>query len=322
MKNKKIIFVSVLIVIAVCSAFMFTACKGEKGENRTDLRFAVPDGTPALAISKMFEDNKTLEGYNMNYAIVAPNLIASEMTGGKADILIMPTNAGAAQIKKGVEYKLAAVSVEGSLYVVGKGSGELTLDGLVADLKSGKKMASIGLTSTPGIVFKYLAGSDYDEIKNNIEAVSDASQAINALSRESNACDYALVGEPAATAVIGKPNLNVNKRLNLQTEYAKKSGVDNFPQASLFVKNSLVTDTKFMTALFAALEASRDWIFSSDAATVNARMESAGSTSKFPADSISRCAVAVKKAEGGEREIIKEYLALMNITVGDDIFVY
>ena len=86
----------------------------------TVLRFAAPEGTPALAIGHMVTDSPTISGATMQYAVVAPANIATEMASGSADIVIMPINAGANLIvNRGADYKLVGVAVDGSLFLIG-----------------------------------------------------------------------------------------------------------------------------------------------------------------------------------------------------------
>lgn len=316
----KMFTAAMLVFVLAFAAFGLVACNNNDGDDvTTNLRFAVPDGTPALAIARLFDDNKTIDGYNMNYSIVSSSLIVSEMAGEKADILIMPTNAGAMQIvKNNLNYKLVGVSVEGSLFVLGKGEGALTLEGLIASLKSGKTMASIGQNNTPDKVFRYVAGDEYANISENIEFVADGPAARAAFQRENNPVDYILVGEPAATAFTGA--LGMTQRLDLQAAYSAKSGYTSFPQASLFVKSALAADTEFMNGLFAALEDSKTWInVTENKANITALLALHDSATTFPAGSISRCAVVVKKASDN-KAAITAYLNLMGVKVTDNIY--
>ncbi len=319
-----------LVVVMALSLVGFAACNDKNNGNdvsKGTLRFAVPDGTPALATIKLFEDNKTLAGYDMDYNIVAPNMIMTEMTGEKADVLVMPTNAGVSRIlantaNKSNFYRLAYVVVGGSLSVVGKGTGELTLDALIADLKAGAKMASIGLNNTPDKVFRYIVGDDYAAVSANIEWVANGVAATAALSRENNPVKYALVGEPDATNIIDKTQLGVGKRLSLQREYAdavyEKDGLtaNNFPQACLFVKRELADDTEFMTALENALKANHNWVHATDTTAVNALLSKYGSASSFNDTSKSNSGIVVQNTKEPVLKVsINNYLALMGVTV-------
>ena len=311
----------VVAILLLMTMVMFTACN-DKG----DLRFVMPDGTPALAAMSLLGETTNLGGYNVSAEIVASTAIQTEIGGEKADIIIAPTNAGANLISKGANYKLVSVMVEGSLYLIGNpakvgGNTTITLD----DLK-GKRIASIGQNNTPDKVFKYIIdkteGVTYDD-KNDIITFSDGQTATIewcadgpaakvALMRENNPCDFAIVGEPAATA-FGTPNGGgFSARMDLQAMYKAVNGNDaNFPQASLFVKTSLTKDKKFMSALLNALSENRDWVIANPS-EVTATIQAKGSSTTFPAPSIPRCSIVVNKADNtATQEAIITYLSLM-----------
>ncbi|MBO7222461.1 MAG: hypothetical protein J6V37_05365 [Clostridia bacterium] len=311
----------VVAILLLMTMVMFTACN-DKG----DLRFVMPDGTPALAAMSLLGETTNLGGYNVSAEIVASTAIQTEIGGEKADIIIAPTNAGANLISKGANYKLVSVMVEGSLYLICNpakvgGNTTITLD----DLK-GKRIASIGQNNTPDKVFKYIIdkteGVTYDD-KNDIITFSDGQTATIewcadgpaakvALLRENNPCDFAIVGEPAATA-FGTPNGGgFSARMDLQAMYKAVNGNDaNFPQASLFVKTSLTKDKKFMSALLNALSENRDWVIANPS-EVTATIQAKGSSTTFPAPSIPRCSIVVNKADNtATQEAIITYLSLM-----------
>ena len=294
-------------------------------QSKGELRFVMPDGTPALAAATILGESN-IGGYTVETEIIAATAIQTEIGGEKADLIIAPTNAGANLISKGADYKLVSVAVEGSLYLIGSpekvgGNNTITLD----DLK-GKKIASIGQNNTPDKVFKYIIdntdGVTYDDTNDvitfadgqtaQIEWCADGPAAKVALMRENNPCDFAIVGEPAATAFGTANGGGFSARMDLQAMYKAVNGNEsNFPQASLFVKTSLTKDTEFMSALFKALEDSKAWVVANPA-EVTAKLQEKGSTSTFPAPSIPRCSVVVTKADNEDvQEAIITYLGLM-----------
>lgn len=137
-----------------CSDKLFNATSSTAGDN---LRFSAPEGTPALAMLTLASNGKQIGGKNVSYEAVSPSNIASEMAAGKSDIVIMPVNAGANLIRQGKDYKLVGVAVNGSLYMVGntENGGEISFDDLV-----GKKIACIGKTGVPGLVFRYVMSAN------------------------------------------------------------------------------------------------------------------------------------------------------------------
>lgn len=325
---KKIV-ISLVAVLLTLSLFAFVACDKPADDNtptsKGTLTFVMPDGTPALAAAKLLGTTE-IGGYTVSTEIVAANTIQTQIGGEKADIVIAPTNAGAALIKQGAPYKLVSVAVEGSLYLIGSPSkvgGESTI--VFNDLK-GKRIASIGQNNTPDKVFKYIVdntvGLTYDDENDKIifedgaeaqiEWCADGPAAKVALMRENNPCDFAIVGEPAATA-FGTPNGGgFSARMDLQALYRGIGNkMINFPQASLFVKTELTTDAEFMSALFKALEDSKAWVVANPA-DVTALLQEKGSTSTFPAPSIPRCSIVVTKVNNNAvRESIVTYLGLM-----------
>lgn len=306
---KKVVLLVVSILIIATMSMTFVSCN--KNEDVSTLTFSMPDGTPALSAAQFLGNDVEINGENTSYKIssnvIAASSVPTQLAGELSDMLIVPTNAGAASIAQGANYKLAAVMVKGSLYVVSNGTGDINL----LDLK-GKKLAMIGQGNTPEKVFNYVVnntdGIELTDIE--IEGCDDATAAMAALSRVSNSCDYALVGEPAATALGAK---GYTKRLNIQSLYSSISGYENFPQASLFVKTPLYNDKTFMKNLFEKLEDSQTWIkVSAQTSTAPIALNDELSVSKFPPASISRCEICVLKTESNEvKNMVTSYLKLV-----------
>lgn len=322
MKNKKFMLIVAIALVAVIAMTALVACNDDSDNNNNNvnhtLRFVMPDGTPALAGATFLDSSVELGnaegGINtVSGEIVAATAIQTEMGSGKADALIAPTNAGAALIKKGADYKLVAVAVEGSLYVVGKPDKTANGTSITFDDLKGKRIASIGQNNTPDKVFRYIidhtAGIEYSDFE--IEFVADGPAAKVALTRESNPCDFAIVGEPAATA-FGTPNGGgFSARMDLQQKWQDCGFEYNFPQASLFVKTEYANDNVFIENLLSKLNQNIDWI-KANASDVAQFMKDKGSTTTFPAPSIPRCGVTVMRTNNQEvRDLIVDYLALM-----------
>jgi len=313
MKKKSLAIVALFVAVLAVACFCLTACNsGQTGETQT-LRFAAPEGTPALAMLRLVTDNKTISGKNMNYEVVAPANIAVEMSGEKSDVLIMPINAGANLIRQGAQYKLLSVAVDGSLFLIGNkdGGNTITMD----DLK-GKKVACIGQTAVPGLVFRYvmkannitLVSEGEPNAANNevyVQYVSDGSYAKPLL--QNGQVDYAVVGEPAATAF--KNTIPLNAEMNLQTEYEEVSGKSSYPQAGLFVKSSLLADTDFIDGLFDALSASKAWTIANKTEVTTVAKANLYESAAFPPASIARCAINVERLTNESKADIVSFLS-------------
>lgn len=310
---KKKLTAAMLLVALVLSIGLLTACNksNNKGNgNDVTLTFAAPEGTPALAIARLITDNKSISGKNVNYKIVNPSNIAKEMQAGLSDLVIMPVNAGATLINKGADYKLVSVAVDGSLYLVGKSETAKTLT--INDIK-GKKIACIGQQGVPGLVFRYILKANNISIVDSPEKVSENSVYIKYASDgmqaraavENGSVDYAVVGEPAATTFKTK---GFNAQMDLQAEYKKVSGKETYPQAGIFVKSSLASDTAFMDALFAALKASKEWVKNNPQSVNDFMKANAYESAAFPAPSIAKCNVNAEKLTAEKKAEILAFL--------------
>ena len=315
---KKVFKAALMLVIAAALiaalAVGFAACD-PKDETPGALRVAAPEGTPALAIARLKTDNATLAGHAMTYEVVSPSLIAAEMSGGKADVVIMPVNAGANLIRQGADYRLISVAVNGSLFMVGSTDDGGAIER--ADI-AGSKVACIGQGATPGLVFEYVMRSMGLEIvaadktpgENQVavQYVADGPAAKALL--ENDKVDFAVVGEPAATTF--KNALKLNAELDMQAAWKDATGEETYPQAGLFVRTSLAADAEFTSALFDALAASKEWV-NSNPSEVGAFMKAnLYESAAFPAPSISRCAIdAEPLGEADKAEILAFLSAVM-----------
>lgn len=318
MKNNKFLAVVAIVAIALIACVSLVACNDKDGDGVNyrdgvpELTFSAPEGTPALAMLRLVTDNEKIDGTKVNYKVVKPANIASEMASKNSDLVIMPVNAGANLIRQGADYKLVGVAVDGSLYMVGKTEkgGKLTID----DIK-GKKIACIGKTGVPGLVFGYVMSANGIEIVDentapsanqiSVRYVADGPAARVLLADGS--VDFAVVGEPAATAFKGA--LKLNAEMDMQEEYAKASGASNYAQAGLFVRSGLAKDTAFMNALFDALSANKTWINANPSEVTSFASEHLYEGATFPAPSIARCKVNATKLDETQKSEILTFLA-------------
>lgn len=316
-KIVRILSIVAIIAVVVAMSVGFVACdKGDKGYSRYDgqvIRFAAPQGTPALAMLRLKTDNPTLDGTKMEYDVVSPQTIALEMGADKADVVIMPVNTGADLIRQGKDYKLVSVAVEGSLFMVGKKEGGNTLT--VDDIK-GKSIACIGKNAVPGMVFRYVMANNGIQIIESgtpsgnqvlVKYVGDGSAAMSEYSK--NTVQYMVVGEPAATQF--KQKLSLNAEMDMQKAYEAVNPTvngDSYPQAGLFVRTALANDVKFMNALFDALEDSKDWVEEHPSEVTEFASQNLYAGAAFPAPSIPRCAIDCDRLDSEDKSEIIAFL--------------
>lgn len=314
MKNTKriIAFVAMLAMVAV-ACFALVACGEKPGDKDIieNVTFSAPEGTPALAMLRLATDNAKIGDISVTYKVVKPANIAAEMSAKTSDIVIMPVNGGANLIRQGAGYKLVGIAVDGSLYMVGntEKGGEISID----DIK-GKKVACIGKTGVPGLVFRYVLSANGIAIVDENTAPSEnqvsvryaADGAAAAQLLQGGQVDFMVVGEPAATAQ--SKRLKLNAEMNLQSEYAKASGASNYPQAGLFVSERLYSNEKFMNELFDALAASKTWVSEHKADVTSFAQTNLYESANFPAIAIERCALNATRLDDVQKAQVITFL--------------
>lgn len=310
--KRKLIAVSAILLVALLACVSLVACnENDTPAAETAYRFSAPEGTPALAMLRLVTDNASIDGHAMEYSVVKPANIASEMSSKASDLVIMPVNAGANLIRLGANYKLVGIAVDGSLYMVGNtaSGGEITLD----DVK-GKRVACIGQTGVPGLVFRYVMKANGIELVDenttpsseqvSVRYAADGTAAAQLL--QGGQVDFMVVGEPAASAQTKR--LSLNAEMDMQAEYAKVSGVANYPQAGLFVKSEIAHNQTFMDALFDALAASKTWVSGHKADVTSFAQTNLYESANFPAIAIDRCALNATRLDDVQKAQVITFL--------------
>ena len=302
-----------MLAMVAVACFALVACGEKPGDKDIieNVTFSAPEGTPALAMLRLATDNAKIGDISVTYKVVKPANIAAEMSAKTSDIVIMPVNGGANLIRQGAGYKLVGIAVDGSLYMVGntEKGGEISID----DIK-GKKVACIGKTGVPGLVFRYVLSANGIAIVDENTAPSEnqvsvryaADGAAAAQLLQGGQVDFMVVGEPAATAQ--SKRLKLNAEMNLQSEYAKASGASNYPQAGLFVSERLYSNEKFMNELFDALAASKTWVSEHKADVTSFAQTNLYESANFPAIAIERCALNATRLDDVQKAQVITFL--------------
>ncbi len=300
---KKIVII-ILTVITASFVLAFAGCDTE-----TSLQVYVPDGAPALAVANIISEGKA-GGVKAKVTISTGEDVVAKCGSGQADIAIVPTNAAVKVCSARDDYQLFTTNVWGLLYVVGwRDVSSLT------EL-NGKTVASIGMGNTGEYLFKRILdvnGVSYADASGvKLNYVDDGTVAIGVLIQ--NKCDFALLGEPAATNAISRAatqGKTLYRVFDLQALWqdVTESDKTGYPQASVIVKKSLLVQNGFADALYETLTANAAFL-SANASKLNGLLVSAGSllNVNYTADIISRCNIRAVKANGIKQEIF-DYLS-------------
>ena len=325
---KKLVSALCALSAAAC-ALAFSAC-GEKEEAYV---FAMPDGAPALAAAQLMAEDMQFGG-KVTYSVVNANAIGAQVSGGKADVAVLPVNAAASFAGDGEDYKLLGTVTHGNLYVLSaKHTQELTADTL--DTLAGKTVGCIQLESFVGGVFRMIldaAGVEYEIAEDVSSPSEDAVTLVNIGDPSTGVSpsapyDYMIAAEPVVTAKTAKGDLKVVG--DVQRLY----GEGGFPQAVLVAKTSLTeNDPGFVAELCDAVTANAEWIKTAKAEDVIAAINKnyGGATSSLGVghlnpETVARCAVSFVPAAECKAEItsfLSEYSRVtgQQLSVSDAFF--
>lgn len=327
------------IACAAAAVFVLgvSACAEDTGSGEFSYTVAMPDGAPALAAARLMVEDMQF-GVEVNYTVVNSNAITQQVSGGVADICILPVNAAVQLAGSGETYSLLGTVTHGNLYMLSAKHPDEQIT--VSNLKNlvGKTVGCIQLSSFVGNVFKIIL-EDNDIPYTVVESVSDAkSDSVNLINIAEPSTgitpaaefDYMIGAEPLVTAkTTAAPALKIVG--DIQALY----GENGFPQAVMLAKNSVIEQNgEFIADFISAVEANAEWIASDDAdmtAIVNAiNANYGGATSSLNANNlnstvISRCAIEFVSATECRQEITDfidklEAVTGTTLTIADKFF--
>ncbi len=146
---KSIIEIDPTMASAVNDDFFYTG--SSLTNNKQSYSFVMPDGAPALAVSKLMNDNSDLStGKSIDYAVVQAGLIKTYLSDGEKDFILAPVNIASKFYKESSaddHYVLVAVITHGNFYIMS--TEQITL----ADL-DGKQIAVPMMGAVPDWTFK------------------------------------------------------------------------------------------------------------------------------------------------------------------------
>lgn len=327
------------IACAAAAVFVLgvSACAEDTGSGEFSYTVAMPDGAPALAAARLMVEDMQF-GVEVNYTVVNSNAITQQVSGGVADICILPVNAAVQLAGSGETYSLLGTVTHGNLYMLSAKHPDEQIT--VSNLKNlvGKTVGCIQLSSFVGNVFKIIL-EDNDIPYTVVESVSDAkSDSVNLINIAEPSTgitpaaefDYMIGAEPLVTAkTTAAPALKIVG--DIQALY----GENGFPQAVMLAKNSVIEqNSEFIADFISAVEENAEWIASDDAdmtAIVNAiNANYGGATSSLNANNlnstvISRCAIEFVSATECRQEITGfidklEAVTGTTLTIADKFF--
>ena len=315
---KRILNILLVCIIMIFSAVSLVAC----GESEDKIYVYMPDGAPALAMSKLMYENVQLKG-ETQYTVVPASNIGNYIINKTADVAVIPVNMASKLLGNGENYKIVATVTNGNLYLVGNENiSSLT------DLK-GQVVGVIGQGNVPDLNFKYLLSSaetpiDYEINDNVIDgkvAIRYFAEASNLLPMlKQNKLKFGLLPEPAVSKLLSMAD-NFNIELDIQELW--EGGC--YPQAVVVVKTELCNDTQFIDELLSEMTDGESWVLSNTIDAVNSvnshllEGSVASLQTTISRSAIENCNIKVKVTNADEILRIKNYLSAIKSVVSNAV---
>ena len=229
------------IIFLVSMSLVFVGCNNLKETSEPiTFKISVPDGIPALTMTKMIKENTLIdENVRLEYTVEkTTDALAAKVLSGEADIAIVPSNLAAQLYNKELGYKIAATGSWGSFYLI---SEEVIKD---PEVLIGKEITTIGKNLTPDIMLRHLLNlkdikADTDITINYLNGATEL--APNYLSGRA---EIVAVPEPMLSVIMQKkPDTNIILDFNQEWKNTYNSK-DGYPQSSLIIKEGPLFENK------------------------------------------------------------------------------
>jgi len=245
------------LAIFILLSLACIACKESAVRGKNDgLTLASLNGPSSMALIKLIDslDSDSQAGLKADI-LDEPLQVRKMMLDGSADFAILPTTMAAILYNKGLDYRLIAIPVWGSLYLFG---ADTTIGGW-EDLR-GKRVNVMARGMTPDVLFRYLL--EKNGIRPEADIVLDYSypthiELANAVA--AGQAELAVLSEPLVSMVAAR-NMNIHPILDLNTEWEKTTGIA-MAQTALLAKGHMIDhNPELVERVIDACRRSVEWV--------------------------------------------------------------
>ena len=286
---------------------LFTLTTGIYSNEVKTVSVAALKGPTGLSMVNLFHGEIQL-GTKTEYTIVnTPQLATAGLLSGSYDIAALPTNLAAIIFNKKPDYVLAAVTGEGTLYVVSSRDDIKTW----SDLK-GQKVYNIARSATPGFLFNHLLKQNNLDPETDLDVDFTFNHVELAPLLIAGKAETGILPEPLVTNVLLK-NKNMKVVLDFQTEYAA-GGNSSYPLSCVVVKKSLIeSNPEVVTKFLKELESSINFVKENPmSAGEKGETIGLGVTGPLVKTAINRLNIGFKTAQDAKDGLVDYYNVLFN----------
>lgn len=227
-----------LLTLCFCSLFALSAVScGNRQKLDNLITIATLKGPSSIGMVQYIDSVRTSQNSDIQFIILnEPSQVRKMMIDGTADFALLPTTMAAVFYNKGLDYRLVAVPVWGTLYLFGSDTTACTWQGL-----RGKRINVTAKGMTPDALFRYLLKKNgLDPDNDVILDYSFPSQIDLANGVAAGRVSIGVTSEPYISLAIER-NPEVQFLIDLNSEWEK---IEGFPiaQTAFLCKSSLSKD--------------------------------------------------------------------------------
>lgn len=219
------------LLLPVVSLTFMISCTNSNGNQLT---IGIPDGPSVISMMRMIDHPPVIEGKQVKILVQPePLQIQAMMVQNKLDFAMLPTVMAANLYNKGVNYRVLAIPVWGTLYVV-------TNDSTIHDTSDlhDRTVHIFGQGATADVLFRHFMKAK--ELKNlHVDYSFSTNQEI-AMALLNRTIRTAIVSEPLVSMLISKdPKIKIISELTVESNQRNLQN-NVFTQTSLLVRNDFL----------------------------------------------------------------------------------
>ncbi len=242
---------------SICTALLLVAAScGSRPTGSGRIEIATLRGPSSVAMARMMDSLSRCK--NPDIAITVydePLHLRKAMLEGSADFAVLPTTMAALLYNRGIDYRVAAVPIWGSLYLCAEDS---SIRGL-KDLR-GRKVYLMARGMTPDVMFRHLLSRSglipYQDVEIDYRFPSHIDLANAAMAGIADIC---ILSEPYLSQALGK-NRNLRIMADLGLEWEKAEHIRAAETAFLCSAALAESGSPIIKTMVDALKASTGWV--------------------------------------------------------------
>lgn len=244
---------SLLVILLL----LLAACSGRSTGSRDDkVVIATLNGPSSMALIKLIDSLERENSSGLKVVIHdEPLQVRKMMLDGSADFALLPATMAAILYNKGLDYRLLAIPVWGTLYLTGYDTTITTLDDL-----HGRRVNVMARGMTPDVVFRFLLEREGIEPGEDVRLDYSFPTHIELASAVAGGvADLAVMSEPMVSMVTER-NSKIRILIDLNSEWERVTGAP-MVQTALLASGSLTeSDTALVEQVTGACMRSAFWV--------------------------------------------------------------